>query len=285
MKPHGEGNTDCDQPNVSSWPGEDIGQRSTDQSPSHVEDEEDNRQALACAENESPPMATEVRKLDSIDEHPSTGPTVIPMSEYFPDVPGVQPQEKLPPSERYKPRPALNLLPSRPSLIRSPATYDSRPTEDFERKSSKRVSFQNAPMPLYTPPSTSTSSPASPSASPRLPMRALFAKPPPVSIPPGQYTPIASSSSSGSHDSPLSTPAPRKYYTCLEPNCGSSFDNPYDRDRHEREHEIGYPPYSECPICHCHYSRSGVNTIDGGLRNHLIAHLNRRHLENMEAVK
>lgn len=226
-------------------------------------------------QSESEPTATGVQKLESIDEDPSTGHTNIPMSEYLSNLPGSPPQEKLPPSERYKPRPPPNALPTRPSLTRAFATYDGRPTDEFERRSSKRVSFQQAPPPLYTPPSTSTSSPISPSASPQLPLRTILAKPPPVSIPPGQYTPIASLSPSGSCGSPSSPPAAAKPYTCLEPTCDSSFENLCDRDRHERQHGIGEPPYSECPVCH--RTRSSSATVPGGLRDLLLAHMDRRH--------
>lgn len=274
LKAHGEGDTDYAQPNISSLSGEEVGQRVPDHAVNYMEHHDDD-QFLDYTENENSPVAPRVAKFDSIDGRPSTGPTNIPISGYHSNLPGPTPQERLPPSERYKPPYLLNGLPARPSLTRAPATYDSRLSEDSERKSSKRVSFQQVPTPLCTPPSTSTSSPVSPSASPQLPFRTILAKPPPVSIPPGQYTPIASSSPSGSHVSPSSPPATRKPYTCLDPTCGSSFDHPYDRDRHERQHEIGEPPYTQCPVCH--RSRWGGAAVNGGLRELLIAHMNRRH--------
>ena len=270
LEAHGEEDNDCPQPDISSCSGERIGQRAPDTAAGHTE-RDDNDQSPDCAKSAGAPTTRDVRRLDLIDEHSSSGPTKIQVSEYHSNLPEPLPPEKLPPSERYKPRAPLNLVPSRPSLTRASATYDSRSTDDSERKSSKRVSFQQAITPLYTPPSTTTSSPVSPSASPKLPFRTVFSKPPPVNIPPGQYTPIASSTPV----SPLSPPAVRKPYTCLEPTCDSSFDHPYDRDRHERQHEIGDPPYSECPICH--YSRSSGAAVDVGLREMLVAHISRRH--------
>ena len=270
LKAHGDEDDDCAQSNISPWSGERIGQRPPDTAPSHTEDER-NDQSPDYSESEGATMATDVPRIDSMDEHAGSGLTKVPVSEYFSSLPEPPPPEKLPPSERYKPRPLLNLIPGRPSLTRAPATYDSRPTDDSERKASKRVSFQQGAASLYTPPSTTTSSPVSPSASPQLPFRTIFTKPPPVIIPPGQYTPIASSSPV----SPLSPPAARRLYTCLVPTCDSSFDQPYDRDRHERQHEIGDPPYSQCPICH--HARSSNALVDVGLREMLIAHMNRRH--------
>ena len=269
-KAYGDGDAGCTQPTVCSWSEEKTGQSSPDIATGHTEDV-DNDQSRDYSESEGTLIATESRELSSVDEHPSSGPAEIPMSEYTSKLPGSPPPEKIPPSERYKPRYLLNPAPARPSLTRASATYDSRPNDDSERRSSKRVSFQQPAAPLYTPPSTTTSSPVSPSASPQLPFRIMFAKPPAVSIPPGQYTPIASSSPV----SPLSPPAARKPYTCLEPTCDSSFDHPYDRDRHERQHDIGDPPYSACPICH--HSRSNGAAVEVGLREMLIAHMNRRH--------
>ena len=243
---------------------------------SHMDHDEDVR-SQNYVENVSVSTATEDGKLGSIDEHPSTAPTNIPMSEYLSSSQRPPPQEKCAPSERYKPRAPLNVLPARPSLIRASATYDSGSTDDTERKSSKRVSFQQAPTPLYTPPSTTTSSPVSPTASPQLPLRAILTKPPPVSIPPGHYTPIASSSPSECQALPSSPAAAGKTYTCIVPSCDSAFDYPYDRDRHERQqHTIGDPLYSECPVCHHSCSSSAV-VIHGGFRELLIAHMNRRH--------
>ena len=267
----GQEDDDCAQPDISSWSGESLGQKTLDNAASHMEDDYSD-QSPVHLENENAPMATDVRNIDTPDEHASSGPVKIPVSEYFSNVPEPLQLEKLPPSERYKPRPLLNLVPARPSLTRAPATYDGRPTDDHERKASKRVSFQQSAASLYTPPSsTTTSSPVSPSASPQLPFRSVFAKPAPVSIPPGQYTPMASSSPV----SPLSPPAARRPYACLAPDCDSSFDDPYERGRHERQHQIGDPPYSQCPICH--HSRSSAALVDGGLREVLIAHINRRH--------
>lgn len=264
LKAHGEGDADHAQSDISSWFGENNGQMPPDVVASHTETN-DNDQSRDYTENEGVLIVRKVRKLESISEHPSSDPINAPIPEYPSNSPEPLPQDKLPPSERYKPRPPLNALPVRPSLTRASATYDSRPNDDLERKSSKRVSFQPAPTPLYTPPSTTTSSPDSPSDSPRLPFRTI------LSIPPGQYTPIASSSPV----SPPHPPAARKPYTCLEPTCDSSFDHSYDRDRHERQHEIGNPPYSVCPICH--HSRSNGAALDVDMREMLIAHINRRH--------
>ena len=268
---------------ISSWSEEDVDQRPSDQNKSRSEHNDDGDQVPEYPENDMVPIAAEIQKLGSIDEHPITGTKNIPMSGYLSDLQGPSPSEKVPPSERYKPRPSSNLLPARPSLTRASTTYDSRPSDDSERKFSKRVSFQQAPRPLYTPPSTSNSSPVSAASSPQLPFRTILAKPPPVSIPPGQYTPLASASTSGSYAFPPTPPATRKAYTCLQPACDSSFDDPYDRDRHERQHGIGDPAYSECPVCR--YSRSSGATVDGGLREHLIAHMYRRHRQEMESKK
>lgn len=225
-----------------------------------------------------------MQKLESIDEYPIAGPPNISMSEYVSKFPGPPTPEKLPPSERYKPRPPLNPLLARPSLTRASATYDSRSTDDSERRSSKRVSFEHASTSLCTPPSTSASSPVSPSASPTMPFRNIPTKPPPVSIPPGQYTPITSSSPPpGSCVFPTSPPALPKTYTCLDPTCDASFDHSHDRDRHERQHGIGDPPYSQCPVCR--HSRSSGAAVDGGLRELLIAHMHRRHREAMESAR
>ena len=269
---HGEVATDYDQPNFSSFSGEEVGQNPPDHAAKHTEHHLDD-QFPDYTENESAPIATGLQKLDSIDEHPSTGPMDLPLSTDLSNLPGPPPQEKLPPSERYKPRRPPDALPARPSLTRAPATYDSRLTDDSEKRSAKRVSFQQAPTPLYTPPSTSTSSPVSPSTSPQLPFRTVLAKPPPVSIPPGQYTPVASSSSSGSHISPSSSPPIRKPYTCLEPTCDSSFDHPHDRDRHELQHQIGDPPYSQCKCpfrsnCLPIYTVSGSQAMSRGRSFH-----------------
>ena len=270
MEAHEEEDDDCAQPSISSWSRQRVGQNASGVAAAGRE-QDDNDPRSDYTQSEDVPIAREGRRSDATDEHANSGPTEIPMSEDLADLPGPPPPEKLPPSERYKPRPPLKLVPARPSLTRASVTYDGRPTEDSERKSSKRVSFQQGATPLYTPPSTTTSSPVSPSASPQLPLRTIFTKPPPVSIPPGQYTPIASSSPV----SPLTPPAARKAYTCLIPACDSSFDHPYDRDRHERQHEIGDPPYSECPICH--HLRSGGAIVEVELRDMLIAHINRRH--------
>ena len=271
LQAQGQEDNDCAQPDILSWSGESLGQKTLDIAAGHTKDEY-NDQSPVYTENESAPMATDVANIDTTDEHASSGPTKIPVSEYFSNVPEPPQPEKLPPSERYKPRPLLNLIPARPSLTRAPASYDGRPTDDPERKTSKRVSFQQSAASLYTPPSsTTTSSPVSPSASPQLPLRSVFAKPAPVSIPPGQYTPMASSSPA----SPSSPPAACRPYACLAPECDSSFDHPYDRDRHERQHQIGDPPYSQCPICH--HSRPSAALVDVGLREMLIAHINRRH--------
>ncbi len=324
LNAHGEVATDYDQPNFSSVSGEEIGQDPPDHATNHTEHHLDD-QFPDYTESESAPTVTGLQKLDSVDEHPSTGPMNVPLPIDLSNLPGPPPQEKLPPSERYKPRRPPDALPARPSLTRAPATYDSRLTDDSERRSAKRVSFQQDPTPLYTPSSTSNSSPVSPSTSPQLPFRTVLAKPPPVSIPPGQYTPVASSSSSpsGSHISTSSSPPTRKPYTCLEPTCDSSFDHPHDRDRHELQHQIGDPPYSQCkcpfrsnclpiwvlsqvsgaefsscfpsscydpsnflkeatltPKCAgpiCRNSRSSGLAVNGGLRELLIAHMNRRH--------
>ena len=271
LQAQGQEDNGCAQPDISSWSGESLDQKTLDIAAGHTKDEY-NDQSPVYTENESAPMATDVANIDTTDEHASSGPTKIPVSEYFSNVPEPPQSEKLPPSERYKPRPLLSLNSARPSLTRAPATYDGRPTDDPERKPSKRVSFQPSAASLYTPPSsTTTSSPVSPSASPQLPFRSVFSKPAPVSIPPGQYTPMASSSPV----SPLSPPAARRPYACLAPDCDSSYDHPYDRDRHERQHQIGDPPYSQCPICH--HSRSSAALVDVGLREMLIAHINRRH--------
>lgn len=274
-KTHGEGGTDYTQANNSPWSEGEISQMPQDHTANNVDHDEDNR-SQEYVENESVPIATEVGKLDSIDEHPSTAPTNLPMSEHLSSSQRPPSQEKVPPSERYKPRAPLNVLPARPSLIRASATYDSGSTDDSERKSSKRVSFQQTPTPLYTPPNTTTSSPSPPTASPQLPLRTILTKPPPVSIPPGQYSPIASSSPSECQVSP-SSPAPTsKTYTCIVPSCDSAFDHPYDRDRHERQqHRMGDPLYSECPVCHYSCSSSAVD--HRGFRELLIAHMNRRH--------
>ena len=267
LKVHGEGVADYANFNVCSWSAEGIGQMPPNLAADRMKTDDSHQ----YPENEGTPIATEAWKLDSINEHSSSGLSHIPMPEHRSNLQGPLPQEKMPPSERYKPRPSLNIISTRPSLTRASETYDKRPTDDFERKSSKRVSFQQASTPLYTPPSTTTSSPISSSASSQLPLRTIFTKPPPVSMAPGQYTPVASSSPV----SPWSPPGTRKFYTCLEPTCDSSFDYSRERDRHERQHEIGNPPYSECPICH--HSRSNEATIEVGLRDTLIAHMKRRH--------
>lgn len=282
-KAHEGEDTDCDPPNISSWSEEDIDQRPTDYNKGRSEHDDDDDQVPEYPENEIVPIAAKMQKLASIGEHPITGTKNIPMSEYLPDLPGPSPSEKVSPSERYKPRPSSNPIPARPSLIRASATYDSRPSDDSERKFTKRVSFQQAPRPLCTPPSTSNSSPVSAASSPQLPFRTILAKPPPVSIPPGQYTPLASASTSGSYTFPPTPPATRKTYTCLQPTCDSSFDDPYDRDRHERQHKIGDPAYSTCPVCS--NSRSTGAAVDGGLREHLIAHMYRNHRQEMESKK
>ena len=264
---HAKEDACCAQADLASSSDESIRKNSSDLAVSHVIPNSDGR----SQEKEDPSAAIKVRKLDLLDDHSNNDTTSIPLSEYPLDLPGLTTQEKLPPSERYKPRPPLNLVPARPSLSRSLSTYDSRPTEDSEKRSSKRVSFQPGPTPLYTPPSTTNSSPVSSSASPQLSLRTISTKPPPVNIPPGQYTPVASSSPV----SPLSPFTNRKPYTCLKPTCDESFDYPWDRDRHERQHEIGDPPYSQCPICH--HSRSGSALVDISLREMLIAHIYRRH--------
>lgn len=258
------------QPSISSWSVDRTGQNVSNASAADRE-HDDHDQGSDYTQSEGVPTASSVLDNDAINEDTGNVPTKILVSGNLSNLPGPPPPERLPPSQRYKPRTPLQLVPARPSLTRAPATYDGRPTDDCDRKSSKRVSFQQAAIPLYTPPSTTTSSPVSPSASPQLPFRTIFKKPPPVNIPPGQYTPIASSSPV----SPLTPPAARKAYTCLVPACDSSFDHPYDRDRHERQHEIGDPPYSECPICH--HLRSGGAAVEVGLRDVLIAHINRRH--------
>ena len=268
---------------ISSWSEEDIDQRPSDHNESRPEHNGDGDRVQECPENDIVTIAAEMQKLGSIDEHPNTDTKNIPMSVYLSDLQGPSPSEKVSPSERYKPRPSSNHLPTRPSLTRAFATYDSRPSDESERKFPKRVSFQQAPRPLYTPPSTSNSSPVSPASSPQLPFRSILAKPPPVSIPPGQYTPLASASTSGSYAFPPTPPATRKAYTCLQPACDSSFDDPYDRDRHERQHGIGDPAYSECPVCR--YSRSSGAAVDGGLREHLIAHMYRKHRQEMDSKK
>lgn len=271
LQAQGQEDDDCAQPDISSWSGESLGQKALDNAAGHTEDDYNDRFPVRL-EKESAPVATDVANIDTTDGHASSDPAKIPVSEYFSNVPEPLQLEKLPPSERYKPRPLLHLIPARPSLTRAPATYDGRPTDDHERKTSKRVSFQQSAASLYTPPSsTTTSSPVSPSASPQLPFRSVSTKPAPVSIPPGQYTPMASSSPV----SPLSPPAARRPFACLAPDCDSSFDDPHDRGRHERQHQIGDPPYSQCPICH--HSRSSAALVDGGLREMLIAHINRRH--------
>ena len=272
---HRDGDADSVQPSFSSRFADNMGQKNSDLTVGHRDS--DNYDDFQGSAEDSTWKSTEVRKLDSIDEHSSSNPPNILMSEYLSNLPGPPPQERLPPSERYKPRPPLKAVPARPSLTRAPATYDGRPTGDSERKSAKRVSFQRAPTPLYTPPSTTTSSPVSPSASPQLPFRTILAKPPPASIPPGQYTPVASSSPV-SPLFPMAPPTVYRPYTCLDPTCDSTFDHPYDRDRHERRHEIGDPPYSECPVCH--HSRSSGAAVEVGLREMLIAHMKRRHKEN-----
>lgn len=247
-----------------------------DHAANHMNHDDEDDQTQNYEENDSTPIAPEVGKLGAIDEHPSTASTNLPISEYLSSSQRPLPQEKVSPSERYKPRPALNVLPTRPSLIRACGTYDSGSTDDSERKPCKRVSFQQSPTTLYTPPSAIASSPISPTASPQLPLRTIHAKPPPVSIPPGHYTPIALSSPSESPVSPSSHAATSKVYTCLVPNCDGFFDHPYDRDRHERQqHTIGDPLYSECPVCH--HSCSGSAAVHGGFRELLIAHMSRRH--------
>ena len=271
LQAQGQEDDDCVQADISSWSEGSLGQMTLDIAAGYTKDE-GNDQSPVYTENESVAMATDVANINTIDEHASSGATESPVSEYFSNMPEPPQPEKLSPSERYKPRPLLNLIPARPSLTRAPATYDGRPTDEPERKTSKRVSFQQSAASLYTPPSsTTTSSPVSPSASPQLPFRGVFTKPAPVSIPPGQYTPMASSSP----ESPPSPPAARRPYACLVPTCDSSFDRPHDRDRHERQHDIGDPPYSQCPICH--RLRSRVALVNGGLRDTLIAHINRRH--------
>ena len=268
---------------IPPWSEEDIDQRPSDHNESRPEHNDDCDRVPECPENEIAPIAAEIQKLGSIDEQPITDTKNIPTSGYPSDSQAPSPLEKVSPSERYKPRPSSNLLPARPSLTRAFATYDSRPSDDSERKSPKRVWFQQAPRPLCTPPSTSNSSPVSPASSPQLPFRTILAKPPPVSIPPGQYTPLASASTSGSYAFPPTPPATRKAYACLQPACDSSFDDPYDRDRHERQHGLGDPAYSECPVCR--YSRSSGAAVDGGLREHLIAHMYRKHRQEMESKK
>lgn len=270
LEAHEEEDDDGAQPSISSWSVERTDQNASDVSAADRE-QDDHDQGSDYAQSEGVPIARNVLNNDPIDEDADNGPAKILVSGNLSNLPEPPPPGKIPPSERYKPRTPLQLVPARPSLTRASATYDSRPTDYSDRKSSKRVSFQQAAIPLYTPPSTTTSSPVSPSASPQLPFRTIFTKPPPVNIPPGQYTPIASSSPV----SPLTPPAARKDYTCLVPACDSSFDHPYDRDRHERQHEIGDPPYSECPVCH--HLRSGGAAVEVGLRDGLIAHINRRH--------
>lgn len=270
LEAHEEEDDDRAQPSISSWSVERAGQNILDASAADRE-QDGHDQGSDYIQSEGVPIASNLLKYDAIDEDADNDPTKILVSGNPSNLPGPPPPEKLPPAERYKPRKPLQLVPARPSLTRASATYNGKPTDDSDRKSSKRVSFQQAAISLYTPPSTTTSSPVSPSASPQLPFRTIFTKPPPVNIPPGQYTPIASLSPV----SPLTPPAARKAYTCLVPACDSSFDHPYDRDRHERQHEIGDPPYSECPICH--HLRSGGAAIEVGLRDVLIAHINRRH--------
>ena len=280
---HGGEDTSYGPTDISSWSEEDIDQRPSDHNESRSEHNDDGDQVPECPESDIVQIAAEIQKLGSIDEHPITGTKNIPMSGYLSYLPRPSPSEKVPPSERYKPRPSSNLLPARPSLTRASTTYDSRPSDDPERKFPKRVSFQQAPRPLYTPPSTSNSSPVSADSSPQLPSRTILAKPPPVSIPPGQYTPLASASTSGSYAFPQTPLATRKTYTCLQPTCDSSFNDPYDRDRHEGQHGIGDPAYSECPVCR--YSRSSDAAVDGGLREHLIAHMYRKHRQEMGSKK
>lgn len=270
LEAHEEEDDDGAQPSISPWSVKRTGQNASDVSAADRE-QDDHDQGSDYTQSEGVPIARSVLNNDAKDEDADNSPGKILVSGNLPNLPGPPPPGKLPPSERYKPRTPLQLVPARPSLTRASATYDSRPTDDSDRKSSKRVSFQQAAIPLYTPPSTTTSSPVSPSASPQMPFQTIFTKPPPVNIPPGQYTPIASSSPV----SPLTPPAARKAYTCLVPACDSSFDRPYDRDRHERQHEIGDPPYSQCPICH--HLRSGSAAVEVGLRDVLIAHINRRH--------
>ena len=271
LQAQGQEDDDCAQPDISSGSGEGLGQKTLNIAAGHTKDEH-NDQSTVHTETENAPMTTDVANIDTTDAHASGGPTKTPGAQDFSNVPESPQPEKLPPSERYKPRPLLNLIPARPSLTRAPVTYDGRPTDDLERKTSKRVSFQQSAASLYTPPSsTTTSSPVSPSPSPQLPFRSVYTKPAPVSIPPGQYTPIASSSPV----SPLSPPAVCRPYACLAPDCDGSFDHPDDRDRHERQHQIGDPPYSQCPICH--RSRSSAALVDVGLREVLTAHINRRH--------
>lgn len=272
-----DGDTKNAPPNISSWPGKGSGQKPSDQANNIIEHDDGNEDPTPQnTEVKRVLMATDVRKLDSVGEHPSASPARVPMSEYLSNLPRPPRQEKIPPSERYRPRARPTPLPKRPSLTRASATYDSKPVDDLERRSSKRVSFQQAPVPLCTPPSTSASSPVSPCASPNSPWRAVLSKPPPVSIPPGHYTPIAATSPV----SPSPPPATRKAYTCLVPTCNSYFDRPYGRDRHERQHAIGDPPYSTCPICR--FSLSGGTAVGGGVRETLIAHMDRRHKADME---
>ena len=282
-KAYGGEDTDYGLLNISSWSEEDIDQRPPHHDTSRSEHNDDEDQVPEYPENEIVPIAAELQKLRSIDEHPITGTKNIPVFERLSDLPGPSPSEKVSPSERYKPRPSSNRFPARPSLTRASATYDSRPSDDSERKFPKRVSFQQAPRSLCTPPSTSNSSPVSAASSPQLPFRTILTKPPPVSIPPGQYTPIASASTSGSYAFPPTPPATRKIYTCLQPTCDSFFDDASDRDRHERQHGIGDPAYSAYPVCR--NSRSNGTTVDGGLREHLIAHIYRKHRQEMESKK
>lgn len=284
LKVHGEQDTDLTRANDVPFSEEEIRQMPPDHAANHMDNDYEDDQTRNYVENDIAPIATEMAKLGAIYEHASAAPATITMSEYLASSQRPPSQEKVSPSERYKPRPALNALPVRPSLIRACGTYDSGSTDDSERKSSKRVSFQQSPTTLYTPPNTMTSSPISPTASPQLPLRTILAKPPPVSIPPGQYTPIALSSPSESHVCPLSQAASSKIYTCLVPQCDSCFDNPYDRDRHEcQQHTIGDPLYSECPVCH--QSCSGSPAVHGGFRELLIAHMNRRHRSDMGSCK
>ena len=270
MRTNGGEDDECAPLNTSSCSGEMTGQTTLDVVACHT-DYEENDESPDCTENDGARTTRDEPNIDSVDDHASSCSTKVPESECLSSLPVPSPPERLPPSERYKPRPFLNLVPARPSLTRASSTYDSRSTDDPERRSSKRVSFQQAATSLYTPPSTTTSSPVSPSASPQLPFRTIFTKPAPVSIPPGQYTPVASSSPV----SPLSPPAGHQAYSCLVPTCDTSFDTVCDRDRHERQHDIGDPPYSQCPICH--RLRSSSAPVEFGLRNMLIEHISRRH--------
>lgn len=165
-------------------------------------------------------------------------------------------------------RPALTRLETTESLSK-PDT--NRPHDDSDRRRplrySKRVSFagyDSSAGQMDTPPSTSTSNPASPSSLTASSSSGETApKPPPAIIPPGKYAPASPSD-------PTPPPTSGKRYLCGGQDCGKGFDEVYDRDRHERQQHSdvlhGRTSDFKCP----HYDRKDNHAFvrKDDLRNH-----------------